>query len=49
MPNDADLGNWPSVAPLFDLLEKELIACASSADLESWVVRSGELFAALDE
>jgi oligoendopeptidase F len=49
VPNDADLGHWPTVAPLFDRLEKELTDCASSADLESWVVRSGELFAALDE
>lgn len=49
VPVDVNLGDWTAVAPLFDGLEEELAKCATSAELEQWIVRAGELAAALDE
>jgi len=44
-----DLGDWNQIAPLFDQLEKRAPECRSAADLEQWLLDSGELSAALDE
>jgi oligoendopeptidase F len=49
VPVDVDLGDWSAVAPLYDRLESELAGCRTAAELEAWIVRSGELGAALDE
>lgn len=49
VPKDVDLGDWLSVAPLFDRLEQDLAGCVDAAGLEAWILRSGELGAALDE
>ena len=37
------------MAPLFERLERELRECDTPAGLEAWILRSGELAAALDE
>jgi oligoendopeptidase F len=49
VPQNIDLGDWPQIAPLFDHLETRAPQCKSAADLEQWLLDSGELFAALDE
>lgn len=49
VPATIDLGDWSHIAPLFDTLERRAAACASAAELESWLLGWGELNAALDE
>jgi oligoendopeptidase F len=49
LPDALDLGNWSEVAPHFDRIELAIGACETVADLERWIVDSGELVAALDE
>jgi oligoendopeptidase F len=49
VPNEADLGDWTQVAPLFDQLEARAPQCRTLADLERWILDGGELEAALDE
>ena len=49
VPETIDLGDWPQIAPLLDLLEERLRNCSSLDQFEAWVLDSGELSAALDE
>src|SRR5580692_9668389 len=49
VPARIDLGDWPSIAPLFDKLEASAPQCATAADLEQWLIDGSELSAALDE
>lgn len=49
VPDPVDLGDWASLAPLFDALETRLAAVRTSAELEDWLLDWGELSAALDE
>jgi oligoendopeptidase F len=49
VPQGIDLGDWDSIAPLFDQLEARAAACASPAELESWLLDWSELNAAIDE
>src|SRR5262245_30056393 len=49
VPQTLDLGDWAQISPLFDELEKRAPACKTVAELERWLLDSGELSAALDE
>lgn len=49
VPNDADLGKWEEVAPLFDRLESQIGGLQSAPELERWLLHWSELSAALDE
>ena len=49
VPQNADLGDWPQIAPLFDQLERRAAAANSAAALEHWLLDWSELNAALDE
>ena len=49
VPETIDLGDWPQIAPLLDLLEARLRNCSSLDQFEAWLLDSGELSAALDE
>ena len=49
VPQGIDLGDWNSIAPLFDQLEARAAACASAAELERWLLDWSELNAAIDE
>ncbi len=49
VPQNLDLGDWPQIAPLFDLLEQRAAQAKSVADLEKWLLDWSELSAALDE
>jgi len=49
VPPGIDLGDWAQIAPLFDQLDRRGPACASAAELESWLLDWSELSAALDE
>ena len=49
VPPNADLGDWPKVAPLFDQLEQRASQLKNTADLEAWLLDWSELSAALDE
>src|SRR3974390_2371914 len=49
VPQVIDLGDWNSIAPLFDQLEARAAACASAAELEGWLLDWSELNAAVDE
>ncbi len=49
VPQNADLGAWPQIAPLFDQLEARAPQAKSAADLEKWLLDWSELNAALDE
>ena len=49
IPQNADLGDWPQIAPLFDQLEKRAPLLKSAADMEGWLLDWSELNAALDE
>jgi oligoendopeptidase F len=49
VPENADPGDWPQVAPLFDELESRARQTASAAGLERWLLDWSELNAALDE
>ncbi|HTR40926.1 MAG TPA: M3 family oligoendopeptidase [Pseudomonadales bacterium] len=49
VPQNADLGDWPQIAPLFDQLENQAAQIKDVAGLEAWLVDWSELSAALDE
>lgn len=49
VPATLDLGDWEAIAPLFTQLEARAAACSTSAELEQWILDSGELGSALDE
>ena len=49
VPVNIDLGDWPQIAPLFDLLERRIAQAASAAAFEKWLLDWCELSAALDE
>lgn len=49
VPQEADLGDWAQIAPLFDQLEQRATQVATAAGLESWLLDWSELNAALDE
>ena len=49
VPEKADLGDWPQIAPLFDQLENRAAQINDSAGLEAWLIDWSELSAALDE
>ena len=49
VPENADLGDWAQIAPLFDQLEKRPAGFKSAGELESWLLDWSELSAALDE
>ncbi len=49
VPKNIDLGDWPQIAPLFNLLEQRAAQAKSVADLEKWLLDWSELCAALDE
>src|SRR5574337_1896304 len=46
---DLNLGDWNQIVPLFDQLEARVAQCASTAELEQWLLDWWELSAALDE
>jgi oligoendopeptidase F len=49
VPQNADLGDWPQIAPLFDQLESRAPQIKDAAALEAWLLDWSELSAALDE
>jgi oligoendopeptidase F len=49
VPEKINLGDWPRIEPLFDLLEARAPQCHTPAQLEQWLLDAGELAAALDE
>ena len=49
VPQNADLGDWPKIAPLFDQLEQHAPKVKTAAELEAWLLDWSELNAALDE
>jgi oligoendopeptidase F len=49
VPENADLGNWPAIAPLFEKLEQRAPELKSPEELQSWLLDWSELNAALDE
>jgi oligoendopeptidase F len=49
VPANANLGDWPQIAPHFAALEARVGQCATVAELEHWLLDWSELNAALDE
>jgi oligoendopeptidase F len=49
VPQNADLGDWPQIDPLFSQLESRATQIKDVAQLEAWLVDWSELSAALDE
>ncbi|HEV2454092.1 MAG TPA: M3 family oligoendopeptidase, partial [Verrucomicrobiae bacterium] len=49
VPENADLGDWQNIAPLFDQLEKRAPEMKSVEELQAWLLDWSELNAALDE
>lgn len=49
VPQDANLGNWAEIKPLFDLLEQRIGRVTTGEELERWLLDWSELSAALDE
>jgi oligoendopeptidase F len=49
VPENADLGDWQNIAPLFDRLEKRGPEIKSVEELQAWLLDWSELNAALDE
>jgi len=49
IPADATLGQWEDIEPLLDRLDVRAAAGATVADLETWLLDLGELYAALDQ
>jgi oligoendopeptidase F len=49
VPQNAGLGDWPEIAPLFDQLESRATQIKEIAGLEAWLIDWSELSAALDE
>jgi oligoendopeptidase F len=49
VPQNADLGDWPQIEPLFGQLESRARQIKDPAGLEAWLIDWSELSAALDE
>jgi oligoendopeptidase F len=49
VPQNADLGDWPKIAPLFEQLEQRAPKIKTVSELEAWLLDWSELNAALDE
>src|SRR5687767_9237001 len=49
VPDDADLGDWNQIRPLFDRLETEAANVRTRQEFERWLLQASELSAALDE
>ncbi len=49
VPQNAGLGDWPQITPLFDQLENRATQIKNATELEAWLVDWSELSAALDE
>src|ERR1017187_3479472 len=49
VPAKIDLGDWPQIAALFDLLEARAPRCKTVAQFQRWLLDGSELSAALDE
>ena len=49
VPAKIDLGDWPQIAALFDLLEARAPRCKTVARFQRWLLDGSELSAALDE
>jgi len=49
VPEKIDLGDWPQIAALFDLLEARAPRCKTAAQFQRWLLDASELSAALDE
>ncbi len=49
VPQNADLGDWPKIAPLFDQLEQRAPKIKTASELDAWLLDWSELNAALDE
>jgi oligoendopeptidase F len=49
VPQNADLGDWPQIEPLFGQLENRARQIKDIAGLEAWLLDWSELSAALDE
>jgi oligoendopeptidase F len=49
VPSQIDLGEWSQISPLFNQLETRAPQCATTVDLEQWLLDWGELSAAVDE
>ena len=49
VPETIDLGAWDQLVPLFAKLQAEGGSIRNAKDLEAWVIRCGELGAALDQ
>jgi oligoendopeptidase F len=49
VPENADLGDWPRIAPLFQQLEQRARELKTAEELQSWLLDWSELNAALDE
>src|SRR4051794_17964098 len=49
VPKQIDLGDWKQIAPLFDEVEKKLVAAKSIGELENALLAWSELSAAIDE
>lgn len=49
VPTSINLGEWASIAPLFDQLDARAPTCQSAGEFERWILDQGELFAALDQ
>jgi oligoendopeptidase F len=49
VPQKVNLGDWPQIAPLFDLLEARAPQCRTAAQLQRWLLDAGDLNAALDQ
>ena len=49
VPEKTDLGDWPQIAALFDLLEARAPRCKTAAQFQRWLLDGGELSAALEE
>ncbi|MGH7980517.1 MAG: M3 family oligoendopeptidase, partial [Limisphaerales bacterium] len=49
VPQNADLGDWSRIAPLFDQLEQRAPELKTVGDLQAWLLDWSELNAVLDE
>lgn len=49
VPVEVGLGDWRSIEPLFDALERRGAECRAVEEFERWLMDVGELGAALDE
>src|SRR5438477_8971400 len=49
VPSGSDLGNWNTIAPLFDQLESRAAQAKSVGEFQRWLLDWSELSAALDQ